>query len=62
MVYKSRRGVRVPREVIAAIIGLETNYGGYKGNTRVIDALTTAAFDYPRRRNFFKTQLEEFFY
>ena len=51
----------VPREVIAAIIGLETNYGGYKGKIRVIDALSTAAFDYPRRRTFFKKQLEEFF-
>ena len=51
----------VPREVIAAIIGLETNYGGYKGKIRVIDALSTAAH-YPRRRNFFKKQLEEFFY
>ena len=51
----------VPREVIASIIGLETNYGGYKGRTRVIDALTTAAFDYPRRRDFFRIQLEEYF-
>jgi membrane-bound lytic murein transglycosylase B len=51
----------VPREVITSIIGLETNYGGYKGRTRVIDALTTAAFDYPRRRDFFKIQLEEYF-
>ena len=58
---KAEEQYGIPREVIAAVIGLETNYGGYKGNTRVIDALTTAAFDYPRRRNFFKTQLEEFF-
>ena len=58
---KAEEEFGIPREVIAAIIGLETNYGGYKGNTRVIDALATAAFDYPRRRNFFKTQLEEFF-
>ena len=58
---KAEEEYGIPGEVIAAIIGLETNYGGYKGNTRVIDALTTAAFDYPRRRSFFKTQLEEYF-
>lgn len=58
---KAENEYGIPREVIAAIIGLETNYGGYKGNTRVLDALTTAAFDYPRRREFFKIQLEEFF-
>ena len=58
---KAEEEYGIPREIIASIIGLETNYGGYKGNTRVIDALTTAAFDYPRRRSFFKTQLEEYF-
>ena len=58
---KAEKDFGVPREVIAAIIGLETNYGGYKGKIRVIDALSTAAFDYPRRRSFFKKQLEEFF-
>ena len=57
---KAEEEFGIPRDVTAAIIGLETNYGGYKGITRVIDALATAAFDYPRRRNFFKTQLEEF--
>ena len=50
---KAEKDFGVPREVIAAIIGLETNYGGYKGKIRVIDALSTAAFDYPRRRSFF---------
>ena len=58
---KAEKDFGVPREIIAAIIGLETNYGGYKGKIRVIDALSTAAFDYPRRRPFFKKQLEEFF-
>ena len=58
---KAEEDFGVPREVIAAIIGLETNYGGYKGKIRVIDALSTAAFDYPRSRPFFKKQLEEFF-
>ena len=50
----------VPAEIIAAIIGIETRYGRIKGNTRVIDSLSTLAFDYPRREKFFKVQLEEF--
>ena len=50
----------VPAEIIASIIGIETRYGRIKGNTRVIDSLSTLAFDYPRRSKFFKIQLEEF--
>ena len=50
----------VPAEIIASIIGIETRYGRIKGNIRVIDSLSTLAFDYPRRSKFFKIQLEEF--
>ena len=50
----------VPAEIIASIIGIETRYGRIKGNIRVIDSLSTLAFDYPRRSKFFKVQLEEF--
>ncbi|MGE8263155.1 MAG: lytic murein transglycosylase B [Stenotrophomonas sp.] len=38
----------VPAEVIVAIIGVETSYGGNTGNYRVLDALYTLAFKYPR--------------
>jgi membrane-bound lytic murein transglycosylase B len=41
----------VPPEVIVGIIGVETIYGKYMGNFRVIDALTTLAFDYPNTPN-----------
>lgn len=51
----------VAPEVIIAIIGVETRFGTYMGNYRVIDALTTLGFDYPRRGKFFTAQLEEFF-
>ncbi|UOD49803.1 lytic murein transglycosylase B [Orrella daihaiensis] len=37
----------VPGNIIAAIIGVETLYGQYMGNYRVLDALTTLSFDYP---------------
>lgn len=51
----------VPREVVAAIIGVETRYGKHKGNYRVIDALATLGFDYPPRSKFFRSELEQFF-
>lgn len=41
----------VPPEVIVGIIGVETMYGRYMGNFRVLDALTTLAFDYPNTPN-----------
>ena len=50
----------VPAEVIVAIIGVETWYGRYTGSHRVIDALATLAFDYPRRATFFRGELREF--
>ena len=50
----------VPASIIASIIGIETRYGKIKGNTRVLDSLSTLSFDYPRRAKFFKVQLEEF--
>ncbi len=50
----------VPPEIIVGIIGVETIYGRNMGNYRVIDALTTLAFDYPRRAPFFRGELEHF--
>jgi len=50
----------VPPEYVVAIIGVETRYGGYLGKHRVIDALATLAFDYPRRSKFFTGELESF--
>lgn len=50
----------VAPEVIVAIIGVETFYGRIKGSYRVIDALSTLSFDYPKRSAFFTKQLEHF--
>lgn len=50
----------VPPEYIIGIMGVETVYGANVGNHRVIDALTTLSFDYPRRGDYFKTELEKF--
>ncbi len=48
----------VPKEIIAAIIGVETRYGQNKGSYRVIDALSTLGFDYPPRSKFFSSELK----
>lgn len=50
----------VPAEVVVAIIGIETSYGQSPGKYRVIDALSTLAFAYPKRAAFFRRELEEF--
>lgn len=47
----------VPAEYVVAIIGVETNWGGYMGKHRVMDALATLAFDFPRRSDYFTDEL-----
>jgi peptidoglycan lytic transglycosylase B len=50
----------VPPEVVVAILGVETYYGRNTGGYRVIDALATLAFDYPRRAQFFRNELRQY--
>src|SRR4029453_4897450 len=50
----------VPPEYLGAIIGVETKYGRLTGRFRVLDALSTLAFDYPPRSEFFRKELTEF--
>lgn len=57
---KAEKEFGVPAHVIVAIIGVETLYGKRKGSYRVIDALSTLSFDYPRRSKFFRKELKEF--
>ena len=50
----------VDTRIIVAILGIETYYGERTGSYRVLDALSTLAFDYPPRSKFFTSELEEF--
>jgi membrane-bound lytic murein transglycosylase B len=50
----------VPAQYIVAIIGVETYYGRYSGRWRVVDALTTLAFDYGPRAPYFRSELEQY--
>ena len=50
----------VPAAVIVAIIGVETFYGRNTGSFRVMDALATLAFAYPKRAAYFRSELEQF--
>ena len=50
----------VEPQIITAIIGVETFYGDRPGSDRVIDALSTLAFDYPPRQKFFRKELAHF--
>ncbi len=56
----------VPAEIIVGIIGVETIYGRNMGGFRVLDALATLSFDFPKahpraadRQAFFRGELEQ---
>lgn len=51
----------VPAEIIVSIIGVETSYGRVTGSYRVLDALYTLGFFYPRREEFFRSELINLF-
>jgi membrane-bound lytic murein transglycosylase B len=57
---RAQRDYGVPAEYILAIIGIETYYGRNMGRWRVVDALTTLAFDYPPRSAYFRSELEQY--
>ncbi|HEX5066299.1 MAG TPA: lytic murein transglycosylase B [Myxococcota bacterium] len=57
---RAEREFGVPAEYIVAIIGVETLYGRNTGRYRVIDSLSTLAFDYPPRAEFFRDELTSY--
>ena len=60
MLERIHRETGVSIEMIVGIIGVETYYGRITGKDRVIDALVTLAFDYPKRAKFFRKELVAF--
>jgi len=50
----------VSPEYLLGILGIETSFGRITGRYRVLDALTTLAFDYPARSEYFQQELEQF--
>ena len=57
---RAQRDYGVDPAIIVAILGVETYYGRLTGSYRVLDALSTLAFDYPPRSKFFAKELKEF--
>jgi membrane-bound lytic murein transglycosylase B len=57
---RASRQYGVPEEYILGILAVETTFGGFVGNHRVLDALTTLGFDYARRGDYFRGELENF--
>jgi membrane-bound lytic murein transglycosylase B len=57
---RAQAATGVPVDVILGIVGVETFYGENIGKHRVIDALSTLAFDYPPRQAFFRKELEQY--
>ena len=64
---RAEQAYGVPPEIIVGIIGVETIYGQQIGTYRVMDALTTLAFDFPEshprakaRSAYFLSELEAF--
>ncbi len=60
LLEKASRQYGVSPAIITAIIGVETRYGRNAGSHRVIDALVTLGFRYPKRGSFFRRELEQF--
>ncbi len=57
---RAEREYGVPPHIVVAILGVETRYGAHTGGYRVLDALHTLGFHYPRRGRFFREQLSHF--
>ncbi len=57
---RAQKKYGVPSQIIVAIIGVETRYGANTGKYRVIDTLSTFAFNYPSRKSFFTKELAQF--
>lgn len=57
---KAQKEYGVPAEIVLAIMGVETFFGKNMGNWRVLDALYTLGFNYPKRQAYFSKEFARF--
>lgn len=57
---KAQQEYGVNPEIIVALIGVETFYGRITGKRDVFTSLATLSFDYPRRADYFQSELEAY--
>ncbi len=57
---KAQHDFGVPYEIICAIIGVETYFGQHMGTYRVLDALYTLGFNFPKREAYFSKEFAKF--
>jgi membrane-bound lytic murein transglycosylase B len=60
LLSKAAKQYGVPEHILVGIIGVETIYGQYMGESNTFDVLTTVAFDYPRRSAEYMNFLEQY--
>jgi membrane-bound lytic murein transglycosylase B len=60
LLARAQQEFGVPESVIVSIVGIETRYGRFTGNIRVVDSLATLGFDVPGRQDYFRGELEQF--
>ncbi len=59
-IQKASEVYKVNPEIIVAIIGVETFYGKNMGSFKVLDALYTLGFHYPKRAKYFSQEFAKF--
>lgn len=60
LMQRIEREYGVEGEYVAAIMTAETMMGQQTGRFRIMDVLSTTAFEYPRRADYFKQELTQF--
>lgn len=60
LLARAERQFGIPPEIVTALIGIETNYGSYTGEFRIVDAFYTLGFYGERRNKYFLKEFKEF--
>jgi membrane-bound lytic murein transglycosylase B len=60
LLTNARTEFGVPEAIVVSIVGIETRYGRFTGSFRIVEALSTLAFDTQNRPDYFRQELEQF--